>query len=67
MNNKKIALVFFICAILLYVASAITFLNESSDKSMFVVFLCAGSSFLTLGGVFSNKNKKENENNLQSK
>ncbi len=69
-KNKKIAFGFFIGAICFYIAAAITFLNRSTSNTMVIVFLCIGSSWLAIGGSFSNRDKNkdgDNSSNNQEK
>lgn len=57
-KNKKIALFFYLGAIGFYIASAVSFLNNSTNSTLGVVFLCLGSSWVAIGGSLANKDKK---------
>lgn len=60
MNYKKAGIIFYLCAIMFYVAAMLTFFfNE--NKGMGAMWMCLGSSWLCLGTVFTSKSKKENE------
>lgn len=64
-KNKKIALYFFIGAICFYIGAVISFLNRESSNTMWILFLCIGSSLLAIGGTSSNKG--ENNSSSQEK
>ncbi len=65
-KNKKMALCFFMAAICSYIAAAIIFLNRSSSNTTGIVFICVGSTWVAIGGSFSNKDKNKDDDNSSS-
>lgn len=66
MDKKKTALVFFIGAIFFYIVAAITFLNRGSSNTMWIIFLCIGSSWVAIGGAIANKHKNKDNGNFSN-
>lgn len=66
-NYKKISTINYICSLLWYLATIITFLTEHELNSMGVMYLCLGSTFLCLGSVCYNKSKSNDENDKEDK
>lgn len=62
-KNKKIAVAFFIGAICFYIVAVISFLNRDSSNTMWVMFLCLGSSWVAIGGSIANKHKNKYDDN----
>lgn len=66
-KNEKIAKGFFIGAICFYIVAAIIFLNKGSNSNtMWIMFLCLGSSWVVIGGSFANKQKNKDDNNFSN-
>ena len=57
-GNKIIAILNFVSSLCFYICSIINFIN---DGSMGALYLCLGSTFLCLGCVSLNKDKKDKE------
>lgn len=69
-KNNKVALGFFIGAICFYIMAAISFLNRGSNNTVWIMFLCLGSSWVAIGGSIANKHKNKDDDtssNNQSK
>lgn len=62
-KNKTIAICFFVGAICFYIAAAIIFLNRNISNTIAIGFLCIGSSFLAVGGTFSNMDNNKDDDN----
>lgn len=57
-KNKNRSLIFHIISVLFYVAAMITFFT-GNDNSTGIIWLCCGSTFLTIGTSLARKEKNQ--------
>lgn len=57
-NNKILALIWYVCAVLDYITATIGFVSE--NRTLAVIWLCLGSTALCIGSTYINKMKKDN-------
>lgn len=58
-TNKIVSTLNYFTAVCFYIISIINFVNK--DNSNGIVYLCLGSTFMCLGSVWLNKDKKINK------
>lgn len=56
-TNKIVSTLNYFTAVCFYICAIIDFVNK--DNSMGIFYLCLGSTFMSLGSVYLNKDKKK--------